>query len=224
MNLTPVSTKKKAAVITGITIVVLVLFFLRLIIPETYSYPKRMLLFQAILWGTVVFIFAFAFFIERERVLLPEERYSAEFYLSWIAKFFVISFGVSIVVSIICAVLRMPYYGDNSKPLIEALNKNLPLLLFSAFTAGVTEELICRGYILNRLQLLLKNENLAIGISAAFFCTLHFTYHSFQQLISTFVFGCIFGLHYQRYRSMGALILAHTFIDLVVFLWFKTSV
>lgn len=222
MDSPTVSTKKKAAIIIGIIIVVLSLFFLRLLIPETYSYPKRILLFQAMEWGTVAFIFLFAFFIEKEKVLWTEELYPAEFYLSWIIKIFAISVGTSFAVGFICAILRVPNFKDNSQPFFEAISSNPFLLVFSALTAGVTEELICRGYILSRLQLLLKNNNLAIGISAALFCTLHFTYHSYQQLIFTFIFGCIFGLHYQKYRSMTVLIFAHTFIDLVAFLWFKT--
>jgi membrane protease YdiL (CAAX protease family) len=224
MDLQPISTKKKTAVISGITIVVLALFSLRLLIPTTYTPVKGYLLFALILWSVVIFIFAFSFFIERVRVLLPEECYPAEFYLSWILKFFLISFGISFAVGFICAILRVPYFGDNSDALFKALNDNPLLLLFAAITAGVTEELICRGYILNRLQQLLKNDNLAIGVSAALFCTLHFTYHSYQQLIFTFAFGCVFGLHYLRYRSMAVLILSHTFIDLVAFLWFRTSV
>jgi hypothetical protein len=61
MDLQPISTKKKTAVISGITIVFLALFFLRLLIPTTYTPVKGYLLFALILWSVVVFIFAFSF-------------------------------------------------------------------------------------------------------------------------------------------------------------------
>jgi membrane protease YdiL (CAAX protease family) len=220
MELYPVSPKKKAAIITGTIVVTLSLFLLRFFIPADYSFAKKQFVFELILWGIVAFIFLFALLVERTPVLMPEERYSTEFYLGWILKLFFLSFGVNFLVAIVGGILHMPYNNEKAQRIMEMLNNNTPLLLFTALTAGVTEELTCRGYILTRLQLLLKNNNLAIGISSALFCTLHFGYHSYQQIIFTFIFGCIFAVHYQRYRSMAVLILAHIFLDLAIFLWY----
>jgi membrane protease YdiL (CAAX protease family) len=42
------------------------------------------------------------------------------------------------------------------KVLVQVLKKNRLLLVFTCLTAGITEEIIFRGYLLPRLEILLK--------------------------------------------------------------------
>jgi membrane protease YdiL (CAAX protease family) len=53
------------------------------------------------------------------------------------------------------------------KVLVQVLKKKL-LLVFTCLTAGITEEIIFRGYLLPRLEILLKNKNLSVIISSLF--------------------------------------------------------
>jgi membrane protease YdiL (CAAX protease family) len=54
------------------------------------------------------------------------------------------------------------------KVLVQVLKKIRLLLVFTCLTAGITEEIIFRGYLLPRLEIL-KNKNLSVIISSLFF-------------------------------------------------------
>ena len=89
------------------------------------------------------------------------------------------------------------------------------LMLFTAVTAGVTEELIFRGYVLTRLSLLFKNKYIPIFISAIAFASLHYSYRSLREYILTFLIGILFGAYYQKYRNIKVLIAVHFMIDII---------
>jgi len=88
------------------------------------------------------------------------------------------------------------------------------LIVFTALTAGVTEELIVRGYLFPRLSLLIKNKYAPIIISASVFSMFHFAYHSLDEYLFTFFFGLITALYYQKFRSIKVLIVFHFLYDL----------
>jgi membrane protease YdiL (CAAX protease family) len=92
------------------------------------------------------------------------------------------------------------------------------LLLFCAITAGITEELICRVYLVPRLALLFKNNYMPVIVSAAIFSALHYRYFSLRETIFTFLIGVVFAAHYQKYRNIHVLILVHFMIDFFSFL------
>lgn len=87
--------------------------------------------------------------------------------------------------------------------------------IFTCFTAGVTEELIFRGYIMTRLSLLFKNNYMPIILSALAFSALHYGYKSLRELIFAFLIGILFGTYYQRYRNIKVLIAAHFMVDII---------
>jgi membrane protease YdiL (CAAX protease family) len=89
------------------------------------------------------------------------------------------------------------------------------LIFFICLTAGVTEELIFRGYVMTRLSLLFKNDYAAIIVSALGFSALHYGYKSLHELIFAFLIGIVFGIYYQKYRNIKVLIAAHFLIDLI---------
>lgn len=97
------------------------------------------------------------------------------------------------------------------------------LIYFTAITAGITEELLFRGYLLPRLQLLVNNSMFSILLSSLLFGLLHFGYGTLFNMLGPFFMGIVFAFFYNKYRHMGILIIAHSLWDILAILA-KTSV
>jgi membrane protease YdiL (CAAX protease family) len=136
--------------------------------------------------------------------------------------FFIVAVVVLYFIALACGLLaNIPrlfgWREDNSiiKRLLPIFASHQWLLIFTAFTAGVTEELLMRGYILTRLSLLIKNNYMPVIISALLFSGLHYSYKSLRELIFAFLIGVIYGIFYQKYRNIKVLIAAHFMLDLI---------
>jgi uncharacterized protein len=68
---------------------------------------------------------------------------------------------------------------------------------------------------ISRLSLFFSNKWLPVVISAMLFASVHLGYHHTGELIFTFLFGIIFGYHYQKYRNIKVLVFVHFLWDLV---------
>jgi membrane protease YdiL (CAAX protease family) len=98
---------------------------------------------------------------------------------------------------------------------MQQLMKQHPVLLvFTTLTAGISEEFVFRGYMISRLSLFFSNKYLPIIISALLFASIHLGYNSTGELIFTFLFGLVFGYHYQKYRNIKVLVTVHFLWDL----------
>jgi membrane protease YdiL (CAAX protease family) len=91
-------------------------------------------------------------------------------------------------------------------------------LVFSALTAGITEELIFRAYIMPRLLIFFKNAYLPIVVSALFFGLMHVSYGTLMQVLGPFYIGVIFGIYYYKFRNIKVLIVCHFLWDLIALL------
>jgi membrane protease YdiL (CAAX protease family) len=98
------------------------------------------------------------------------------------------------------------------------------LILFTSITAGITEEVICRGYILPRLELLFRNKYMPVILSSLMFGLMHFRYNSIGEIILATGLGVVFAIHYQWYRNLKILIITHAAIDFISFCIFKLAV
>lgn len=77
--------------------------------------------------------------------------------------------------------------------------RGYPLLIFFvSITAGVTEELMFRAYVLTRLSNFFKEPWFPVIISSASFSGLHYGYHSLGEFIFTFLFGVVCSVYYIR--------------------------
>jgi membrane protease YdiL (CAAX protease family) len=85
------------------------------------------------------------------------------------------------------------------------------------FNCWNTEEIIFRGYLLPRLEILLKNKNLSVIISSLFFGLIHYGYGTSIQIIGPHS-NRAFGVHYQKYRNIKILIICHFLWDLIALL------
>jgi len=106
-----------------------------------------------------------------------------------------------VAASLISAITTLLGYHEN-KELYRQISRFITgryfLIAFISITAGVTEEIIVRGYIQTRLSLLFKNQYIPVLISALLFSGMHYAYHSRRQFIFTFLVGIIMAVHYKN--------------------------
>ncbi|MEO7209914.1 MAG: type II CAAX endopeptidase family protein [Chitinophagaceae bacterium] len=165
-------------------------------------------------WVLVILIYLFAKKVEKDKFLLwKEQRKNLLFYILSIIAILVF---ITVLLTGISVVLKNTGLSTNDQ-VVSSLNallcNNLLLLIFTCLTAAITEELIFRGYILPRLDLLLKNKWLSIFLSALLFGLAHIGYGDFIRMLFPFIIGLIFGFYYYRYRSLAVLIICHFLMD-----------
>jgi membrane protease YdiL (CAAX protease family) len=153
-------------------------------------------------------------------LLWPEKPYKFWFYIGSIGALYLLALGCGMV-SRIPSLLGLHDNRVIMQRTLRLIDRNTALLVFSAITAGFTEELIFRGYMVPRLELLFKNKYMPVLISAALFSAIHYRYFSLTEIIFTFLLGVVFAVYYQMYRNIKVLIITHAIIDLIAFLLFR---
>ena len=207
----------KALMVVGIILPFLILpFFSYTFFSAWQSYSYRFILSRCLIWGQLALLFWYAKKAERQNFLLwAEENDGVGFALRSIFALY----GLILLALIVAAIPRelgLHEKNDEVQKMMQVM-KQYPLMpAFTSLTAGITEELIFRGYILSRLSLLLKNQYFALIISAALFAYVHLGYHSVSEIIFTFLFGLIFGYHYLRYRNLKILMFVHFSYDFLL--------
>ena len=89
-------------------------------------------------------------------------------------------------------------------------------LVLNPITAGVIEELIWRGYFIEKLLVAGKTEWSAIVVSSISFAFIH-GFIVFEKLAVTFVFGVLAAAYYVRERNLPVLIASHIVVDVIAF-------
>lgn len=92
----------------------------------------------------------------------------------------------------------------------------VPILVLSALRAGVTEEVIVVGYLFERLKRLGWGVWTIILSTAVLRGTYHL-YQGFGAFAGNIAMGVLFGWLYHRFGRLLPLIIAHTLIDVAVF-------
>lgn len=225
--------KKKYVMITGVAIILILIFhkyiarllgFIPTGTPIVFT-EKNLLYSRFLFWGMAIFLFLYAHFAEKQNLLLKKPvRYGIGFYILSIAS---IAVAVIIITSLAMLALKFWGYGTNLqsvtlKKMISILKANPLLLLFTCITAGVTEEIIFRGYIQTRIELVFKSPLSGIIISAVFFSLAHSYYGTVQEIVGPFVIGLIFSIYYYKYKNIYALMIFHFLFDYTQILLFPT--
>ena len=171
---------------------------------------------RLLIWGSLGFVFYYARFIEQQPLLIWKESVNniGFYFLSVLAVLGVVYFGSGIIGSILFAIT----HSKGSAKLFEMVQffkHNIPLLLFTAATAGVVEELLFRGYLQPRLEILFKNSWVAIIVSALLFGLLHITYGTLTNVLIPIFIGLVFAWYYKKYRNIKVLIACHFLIDTI---------
>ncbi len=175
---------------------------------------SRLLYTRIFFWGELATLYLYALFIEKKSFLIWEQRsYDAGFFLISVLTLYFLTYAVDVF-----SLIYLNISHENTTKIThfaEVLNRNKWLVVFTILTAGFTEELVIRGYLMPRLTLLFENNYLPVIVSALIFSFLHLGYHSFFYLILTFFSGLIWGAFYQKYRNIHILICFHILYDTI---------
>ena len=92
----------------------------------------------------------------------------------------------------------------------------LPVLILAAIENGFLEEVLVVGYLLTRLDQLKVPPAAAIAISAVLRGSYHL-YQGFGGFLGNAVMGVVFAWLFRRTRRLWPLVIAHSLLDIVVF-------
>lgn len=185
---------------------------------ETQFYISRFTI-----WISLLLLFLYSFKIEKQPFLhWKETEYSFSFLTTAILKTFLKLFLAVVLTGLLFMLLKMNSQSTALNKALGLLKKSYVLLFFTCVTAGITEELIFRGYLLPRLELLVKNQKLAILISSSVFGFMHFGYGTLVNIIGPIVIGVVLALQYEKYRNIKIVIICHFLWDLFL-LMLKTK-
>ncbi|MET0944124.1 MAG: type II CAAX endopeptidase family protein [Flavobacterium sp.] len=183
------------------------------------SFSSQFLISRFAQWTGLILLFVFALKIEKRPFLLwKENEYSGINTLKATGETMLFLIIGMFVVGIIIKLLNANVKSSLLDKTVHILQDNIIFLLFTCITAGIIEELIFRGYMFPRLQILLKSNKLAIIISSFLFGILHYSYGTLLQTLGPMIFGAIQALQYQKYKSIKVVIISHFLWDLVVLL------
>ncbi|HLK30113.1 MAG TPA: type II CAAX endopeptidase family protein [Puia sp.] len=171
-------------------------------------------------WVILLIVALYSTKVEKQKLLIWVNKKNdiAIYFLSAIIMFIAIALLNGIANYVIAAILHHKEKSNQVLQLIEVFKNNKLLLIFAAFTAGVTEELVFRGYLLPRLAFIFKNSYLAVFVSSLLFAVMHFGYGTIINAIGPFIIGAIFAIHYMKYRNIVFLIVFHFLWDILAFL------
>ncbi|HTB53455.1 MAG TPA: type II CAAX endopeptidase family protein [Ferruginibacter sp.] len=179
---------------------------------------------RLIFWCILLVIFFYTKKVEKQPFLIWEERnYTfSKYVIAMLSIFTAILIGTALIQLIF---LSMHYKEHSTKldAIIAIFKNNIPLLIFTAITAGIAEELIFRGYLLPRLEVLFKNSYLAIFISSLLFGLMHFSFGTLYNVLGPFIIGLAFAYYYWKYRNIKLIIVFHFLWDIIALLVHVTA-
>jgi membrane protease YdiL (CAAX protease family) len=216
-------TTKKSVLIGGILFLLLILFTVaasfQLLEHTNFTKQITFSISRLAIWACLFLLYMYSIKIERQPFLLwPEQKYSLSFFLKSVAKLMFSLFLIMLVVYFIFKIADSNIDSKKMNEVMKLFKNNIFLILFTSITAGVTEELIFRGYLIPRLEILLKNTPAAILLSSILFGLIHYSYGTLIQIIGPFFIGLLFAVHYQKYKNIKILIMCHFLWDLLVLL------
>ena len=209
---------------TGVIIIVIAVFFryiIQLLGLASTDTPikitqQNLLYSRLYFWGLAIFLLLYANFVEKQNLLLKKpERKRFLFYILSVLGIF----GCIVIASILIGIiLKLSGYsisksGDVVKNMAAILRAHPLLLLFTCITAGVTEEIIFRGYLQQRIELIFKSPVAGILISSVLFGLAHSFYGTIQQVAIPFAIGIIFSVYYFKYKNIYVLMVFHFLFD-----------
>jgi membrane protease YdiL (CAAX protease family) len=134
----------------------------------------------------------------------------------WVASF--------VLVLVLAQLFR--YFGQRE---VDFLPEGLPLWFRSlqavliAVTAGVTEEIVVRGYAQTRLEQLRASTATILVLPTALWAALH-VYQGLGSAMTIFGLGLLYAWYFQRTRRLWPLILAHVLFDMAQLVLILTGI
>jgi membrane protease YdiL (CAAX protease family) len=170
-------------------------------------------------WLCLLLLWFYSTRIEKQDLLIwKEKEFKIRVYVISVVALYLVLLGGMVLVQMLLSLAHLAKKSDIMPVLVNILRENKVLLVFTALTAGVVEELIMRGYIQPRLQLIFKNPWASIIISSLAFGLLHYKYGTAINMAGPFFIGLIFSVYYWKFRNIKVLIACHFLWDLVALL------
>ena len=212
---------KKSLIIGGILISIVLPF---LAILSSYLFKQtgftsetKFFISRFSIWFSLLLLFLYNYKIEKLPFLLwKEKQYSFFPFTTAVFETFLKLFISVIIVGSIILLFKVKVESVVLNKALALFKNNYFLMFFTCVTAGITEELFFRGYLLPRLQLILKNTKLAIILSSLLFGLMHYGYGTLVQMIGPAVIGLVLAFQYQKYQSIKIVILCHFLWDLLL--------
>ena len=177
---------------------------------------RGLLSHEIYVWLMLAVMFLFAYKVEKQRFLPMDDSFNPyRWYLRNFIRLIFFMFMLSWFVQLLVKFMGLSTQSLLITKLKPILHAHKPVVLLMALTAGVTEELLVRGYVFSRLELLFKKPEVAIFGSAVFFSLLHISYGTLSNMLFPFFMGVLFSAHYYKYRNIKVLIMCHFFWDLL---------
>lgn len=162
-------------------------------------------------WGSVLILFAIATGWERVP-FLPSVGFKPLQRPDWI--FIAVLVVITAAMAVALAVIRPALSGTNAAQLHQVESAPFGLRLALVISAGICEEILFRGYALERLQLFTRNIWTAGLVGTVLFTLAHAPRYGFQpDLIGVFVIGAILSIVYIWRRNIAGCIALHWLID-----------
>ncbi len=171
------------------------------------------------MWVFLVLVYLVAVKIEKSKLLIwKDTERKWYFYPLSVIAVFAGAVAVAVTTPIIFDLLHIPKTQEVLESLANYYCEDKLLLVFGCLTAGVVEELLYRGYLMPRLEILFKAKWIVIFLSALVFGIAHIGNSSLIGFVVPTLIGLIFSYHYYRYRNIKALIISHFLIDFASFI------
>ncbi len=171
---------------------------------------------EAIWWGIGALVIAWVVAVERQPLASIGLRRATWRTVAW---------GIGAAVAMMASVMLsyaviFPMFGLKMNMAAVASLTHVPLWLQTAtmLRAGVVEEIVFRGYAIERLRLLTGSKWLAGLLSAAAFIAVHIAGWGYAQLIVVAFGAAILTVLYVLRRDLGSNMLAHFLTDFIGFM------
>jgi len=175
------------------------------------------LISRLLMWFCLLVLWFYVLKVEKQKFIVWEEKnYNIPFYIvSVVLMFIIIITGVTCIQKAI-SLLGLKSNGASLIRIVNIFKKNYWLMIFTALTAGIVEELIFRAYIQPRLEIIFKSPVVAIIISSIFFGLLHFQYGTIMNVLGPIFIGAVFAVHYWKFKNIKILIFSHFLWDFIL--------
>jgi membrane protease YdiL (CAAX protease family) len=174
---------------------------------------------RTLFWVCLLLTAWYAARVEKQPLLLwAERRQGVGHYVAALVLLpIVVTLGLFLINPLVLLVTHKPEHSQELERMVRYCRAHPVMLFYTAVTAGVTEELLFRGYLLPRLELLFGRRWLAIIISSLLFGLGHYRYGTIVNVTGPIVIGLVQALYYDRYRNIKVIILFHILWDIAMF-------
>jgi len=101
------------------------------------------------------------------------------------------------------------HYGEG-----QSISRALPVTMLTVVRAGISEEVLYRGYAIERLQLLTGSKWIAVAISLPLFAAFHFR-QGLAGVVIALVLGAVLAAFYLWKRDLLANMVGHFLVDFI---------